>query len=146
MERRKFIRSCGYATLGIPLLTSTLTSCGSIHYALVNRENDRLVVMKSEFWQVKKEKKIPRDHVLVELQGAGFPILLHKINEDEYHASLMKCTHRGCELNVGGGILTCPCHGSEFATTGKLLEGPADTDLKSFRTSADQDHIYIYHV
>ncbi len=55
----------------------------------------------------------------------------------------MKCTHRGCELNVGGGIYSCPCHGSEFDNKGNLLEGPADQDLKTFKTSINNENIYI---
>ena len=74
----------------------------------------------------------------------GFPICLYKTNEGKYIASLLKCTHNGCELNVGGGIYSCPCHGSEFSITGKVMEGPADRDLKTFKTETDHENIYVY--
>ena len=44
---------------------------------------------------------------------------------------------------MGGGIYTCPCHGSEFSVKGKVLEGPADKDLKIFKTETDNENIYI---
>jgi len=73
----------------------------------------------------------------------GFGSILYRIKEN-YYASLLKCTHRGCELNVGGGIYSCPCHGSEFTVKGKVLEGPAEENLKTYKTKTDHEKIYIY--
>jgi Rieske Fe-S protein len=41
------------------------------------------------------------------------------------------CTHQGCTVgSVRNGIITCPCHGSEFsAKTGAVLQGPATRPL-----------------
>jgi cytochrome b6-f complex iron-sulfur subunit len=103
----------------------------------------KLVVAKTEFVKVRKNKETDRIYVLLKSNDADFPICLYKINDDEYSASLLKCTHRGCELNTGGGIYSCPCHGSEFSMTGKLLQGPADRDLKTFKTETDAKNIYI---
>ncbi|MBN4085054.1 Rieske (2Fe-2S) protein [Flavobacteriaceae bacterium AH-315-B10] len=145
MQRRKFIKSCCYTTVGITLTGSILQSCGSsIYYASVSRNANRLVVKKSEFWQVKKDKKVERSFVLIKPEDSEFPICIYKMNDDDtYVASLLKCTHRGCELNVGGGIYSCPCHGSEFSVRGNVLEGPAEIDLKTFKIETDNEHIYI---
>lgn len=143
MKRRKFIKSCCYTTISITLAGSVLQSCGSIYYASVSRNANRLVIAKSEFWQLKKDKKIYRSFVLIEPEGFEFPICIYKIKDDTYIASLLKCTHRSCELNVGGGVYSCPCHGSEFSVSGKVLEGPAETDLKTFKIETDNEYIYI---
>ncbi|MFQ6610772.1 MAG: ubiquinol-cytochrome c reductase iron-sulfur subunit, partial [Fidelibacterota bacterium] len=140
MERRKFIITCCYSAVGIPLATSFLQSCGAIYYATAIREAGRLVIAKSEFWK----EKVNRAFVLLETNGSDFPICVYKTDEDNYIASLLKCTHNGCELNVGGGIYSCPCHGSEFSIAGNVLEGPADRDLKTFKTETDNENIYIY--
>jgi len=143
MERRNFIKKSCYTAIGIPILASAIQSCGAIYYASATKDTNRLVVKKSEFWKVKKDKKIDRDFVLVKTEMMDFPICLYKIGKDSYSAALLHCTHRGCELNVGGGIYTCPCHGSEFSVTGELLEGPADRDLTTFKTETDDENIYI---
>ncbi len=143
MERRKFIKNCCYLGVGLPLSVSLLQSCGAIYYASVSREGNRLLVPLSEFEEVKGDKIKERSFVLINAEGLKFPICLYKQKNGDYIASLLKCTHRGCELNVGGGIYSCPCHGSEFTTQGKLLEGPADEDLQTFITKSDNENIYI---
>lgn len=42
------------------------------------------------------------------------------------------CTHLGCALNYNSDedTLECPCHGSRFTKDGKLINGPAQYDLK----------------
>lgn len=129
--------------MGITIAGSVLQSCGSIYYATVSHNANRLVVSKSEFWKVKKDRKVNRQFVLVKPDDLAFPICIYKIKEDTYIASLLKCTHKACELNVGGGIYSCPCHGSEFSVSGKVLNGPAEADLKTFKIETDNEYIYI---
>lgn len=144
MERRKFIRTCCYFAIGTPMVTSLLQSCGAVYYATATNDAGKLVVAKSNFWEIRKKKKINRTFVLIKTGGSNFPICIYKKEEDKYFASLLKCTHRGCELNVGGGIYSCPCHGSEFSIAGKVLEGPAYKNLKTFKTDTDNENIYIF--
>ena len=143
MERRIFIKRCCYASIGGVIVTALLESCETIYYATLTLDAGRLIVAKSEFIGVKNSKQVNRKFVLLNLNELGFPICLYK-EKDNYIAALMKCTHRGCELNVGGGIYSCPCHGSEFSITGKVLEGPADENLTTFKTETNEENIYIY--
>lgn len=130
--------------MGLTLVHSLLQSCQSIYYANTTRNANRLTVAKSEFLYVKKERQIERDFIMLKPNEYGFPICLYKIDDGEYVASLLKCTHNGCELNVGGGIYSCPCHGSEFSKKGVVLEGPANRNLKTYKTDSDDENIYIY--
>jgi Rieske Fe-S protein len=41
----------------------------------------------------------------------------------------MVCTHQICLLKAAGSGFECPCHGSSFDITGKVLQGPARDDL-----------------
>nr|WP_236655816.1 Rieske (2Fe-2S) protein [Streptacidiphilus jiangxiensis] len=43
------------------------------------------------------------------------------------------CTHAGCVVDgVSNGVISCPCHGSQFKTTdGSVAQGPAQTALPS---------------
>jgi len=144
MERRTFIKSCCYATVGGLFLNVLLSSCGAIYYANHTMENNRLIVNRSEFWRIKKDKRIKREFVLLKSLDHDFPICLYEAPEDRFFASFLKCTHKGCELNVGGGIYSCPCHGSEFSMTGQVLEGPAERDLLTFKTEVHKDAIHVF--
>jgi len=55
------------------------------------------------------------------------------------------CTHTGCtvDYNLAGGKFICPCHQSEYSTTGAVLAGPAPTALKSYPVSKAGDILTI---
>jgi len=50
-----------------------------------------------------------------------------------YKAFTAVCTHQGCTVaSVANGIITCPCHGSQFsAADGSVQGGPAPAPLAS---------------
>jgi len=45
-----------------------------------------------------------------------------------------KCTHLGCKVNYHeqGNYLECPCHQSRFSPEGKVVNGPAKSDLATY--------------
>ena len=51
---------------------------------------------------------------------------------NQLHIVSAVCTHMKCIVNFNNAEKTwdCPCHGSRFTTQGKVIEGPAKTDLK----------------
>lgn len=142
MERKKFIKTCCLGGLAIPVLGFGITSCSGIYYAKFNREQHELKVARSEFQREKDGKTSTRKFVLVKDDSLNYPICLYFEN-NHYHAVLLQCTHRSCELSVGGGIYTCPCHGAEFSIDGTVLEGPAEQNLKTFTTHFNNEFIYI---
>jgi cytochrome b6-f complex iron-sulfur subunit len=57
-------------------------------------------------------------------------IYVNQNNEVRFYSS--KCTHLGCKINtLKNDYLACGCHGSLFSLEGKVLNGPASTNLKS---------------
>lgn len=144
MDRRKFIRQCGYAALSAAAGSLVLSACNAIYYANFRREKNRLIVAKSAFIREGKNGNHQRQFVLLKVVQNGFPICLYRHDKEQYTAALLQCTHRGCELNVGGGIYTCPCHGSEFSIRGEVLQGPADHPLQLFQTTTDHENIFVY--
>lgn len=143
MERRKFIKNCCLGTAALPLIGVVLPSCGTIYYAKNTLVNNQVVLAKSEFNWVKNDKVKQRKFVMLTVPQYNFPICVHVTGENQFVASLLKCTHRGCELNVGGGQYTCPCHGSEFDVAGNVLTGPAEQNLLTFDITTDNENIYI---
>ncbi|MEU6811379.1 Rieske (2Fe-2S) protein [Streptomyces sp. NPDC046831] len=60
----------------------------------------------------------------------------------EFKAFSSRCTHQGCAVSrIADGVISCPCHNSEFsATDGSVKKGPATQPLpaKNITVSGDQ--------
>ena len=66
-------------------------------------------------------------------------IMLIRKSETEFLAVRTICTHKGCDVELEANKFVCPCHGSEFTLDGKVTEGPAKDNLKTFETIFDSD-------
>jgi Rieske Fe-S protein len=55
------------------------------------------------------------------------------------------CTHQGCTVgSIHNGIITCPCHGSEFnAQTGAVIQGPATRPLPAVLVVVRGQSVFI---
>lgn len=56
-----------------------------------------------------------------------------------------RCTHSGCSVDYEGSTnsFSCPCHGSQFASSGAVTQGPAMTPLHSFTTTFDGTSVVV---
>jgi Rieske Fe-S protein len=142
MKRRTFARACVYC-IGGAMLPPFLAGCQSTYYTQGVMERDGISVMRSEFNYLKKDQPMTRPYIVVRNDKMTFPICLYRFSDENYSALLMKCTHQGSELNASGDHLHCPSHGSEFNNKGKVTQGPAEEDLRSFKVATDGDKIFI---
>jgi cytochrome b6-f complex iron-sulfur subunit len=144
MQRKEFIKTCCIASISGTALAALLQSCASTNYfAQTTLANNQVTIKKTEFVKIEKEKLVQRKYVLVKTDKLTFPIYVYKISDEVYSALLMECTHKGCELQPNGNYLICPCHGSEFTNQGVVQNPPAEENLRSFKTTTDNDNIYI---
>ncbi|QFZ77615.1 Rieske 2Fe-2S domain-containing protein [Streptomyces fagopyri] len=62
-----------------------------------------------------------------------------------FKAFSSKCTHQGCAVkDIANGVITCPCHNSQFsATDGSVKKGPATQALAAATISVDGDSIKL---
>jgi Rieske Fe-S protein len=81
---------------------------------------------------------------LIRAKGLEFDIALRKNKDGSFLALLMLCTHAENSLNFTGSGFTCPLHGSAFDPDGKVVIGPAERPLKSFRTEVLGDFVVIF--
>lgn len=144
MKRRTFIKHFCYSGLGITVIGSILESCSGIHYVTAKTSGKAITIPTSSFNIETEDGSSQREYVYVVSRRLTHPVCLRKINEACYLALLLKCTHRGCEVSVGGASITCPCHGSEFTLDGAVIEGPAMDSLVTYKTEVKNETIYIH--
>ncbi|MGL5946635.1 MAG: ubiquinol-cytochrome c reductase iron-sulfur subunit, partial [Sediminibacterium sp.] len=84
-----------------------------------------------------------KKYVVVQNDILQYPICVYRINENEYTALWMQCTHQGAELQVFGDKLQCPAHGSEFTNSGTVQGGPADRKLRTFPVTIEANKLKI---
>jgi Rieske Fe-S protein len=140
MERKDFIKTCGFACLGGVLFSSILEGCSGSKIIAGTIDHDNLVVPASVFGQ---DKSSIKKYVVVQHPQLKYPVCVYRFSETEYTALLMRCTHQGAELQVFGDRLECPAHGSQFSNKGQVKNGPADTNLRTFPVIIQNDQILI---
>jgi len=77
--------------------------------------------------------------------GLGNPIIVTRVDASTVIAVDSKCTHLGCtvEWNQQNADFECPCHGSTFATDGRVKVGPATVPLKSYAVAVNADSVVV---
>lgn len=61
--------------------------------------------------------------------------LVTRTGANTFVAITAECTHQACVVSASTGqSFVCPCHGSEFDTTGRVIVGPASAPLRQFQT------------
>jgi len=144
MDRKEFIKTCGFACLSTAAITTFLQSCASSNYYAKHLKNkDSISINQSEFIRTDNGKNTERKYVLIKTDHLSFPICVFKLSETEYSAVLMECTHSHCELHNQGDFLVCPCHGSEFTNRGIVQNPPAEQNLKTFTITINNENIFI---
>jgi cytochrome b6-f complex iron-sulfur subunit len=145
MHRKDFLKSCGFACLGSVAMMAILQACSSgSHFAQSTVSNGLISIPKSEFVRIEKEKKILRKYVICKTEKFNQPICVFRLSDTQYSAVLMLCSHNGCELQAQGDFLICPCHGSEFSNLGVVQNPPAESNLKSFKVSFNDENVFIH--
>jgi cytochrome b6-f complex iron-sulfur subunit len=73
--------------------------------------------------------------VLVESTAGVF--LVARTDANTFVAIEAVCTHEGCTITgAAGNIYVCPCHGSRYDRSGRVVTGPAQSSLRQYATSA----------
>jgi Rieske Fe-S protein len=144
MDRKTFLRNCGVACLGAGYMMSFLESCGSTRRIQAPIQGSDLVVAESEFKVTKKNGVQYLRAIILNNDQLQYPICLFRSHETaQYTALLMQCTHQGTQLQLFGDKFQCPAHGSEFDNQGHVQQGPAETDLRSFPVTVENQLIKI---
>jgi cytochrome b6-f complex iron-sulfur subunit len=73
-------------------------------------------------------------------------IIVAKTVAGTFIAVAAACTHQSTNVQYqsNSNKFICPNHGAEFSTTGKVLAGPATTDLKQYTTQLTGTSLRVF--
>ncbi|MFD0964260.1 QcrA and Rieske domain-containing protein [Pseudofulvibacter geojedonensis] len=139
MERKEFIKTCGFACLGTTIFPPLLQGCVSTKSISAIIEGENLLVPQSSF---EKDGKM-LEYLVVNNSKLQYPIYVFRFSENHFTALYMQCTHQGNEVTAYGEKLVCSAHGSEFDNKGNVTNGPASSPLRKFQLELDNQNILI---
>jgi Rieske Fe-S protein len=143
MDRRDFIKKSCTACLSVTVLSSLVSSCISTQYISGKLGKDGITLDKNDFKVRQKGGTAYSSFIIVRNEALKYPICVYRMNDNEYKALWMRCTHQGAELQASGDVLQCTAHGSEFNNMGQVRNGPADTALRAFPVTVTNNEIFI---
>ena len=137
MLRRDFVLRLPVVSTGVVLGASTLSlaSCAGVPYVVPRMGSGRLVVDRDALGA--------EGQAFVQGPGMERPVYVRRLGPGELVAVLAACTHQGCQPEPVGDRLACPCHGSEFAFDGTVLQGPAERPLTRYRVTVEGEDIVV---
>lgn len=143
MNRKDFIRQCGFACLGVTLIGS----CTITKQAQTSIVDNKLQIPLNAFITSSDngQPKYKR-YIIARHESLNYPIVVYRNTTNDYTALLLRCSHQYNELNVNGELLSCSAHGSEFNTKGEVVTGPAEDKLRSFPITIDAQNLLIHLV
>ena len=125
-------------------LVTFLQGCSIAKKMLTGKiEGDNMIIPLSDFETRNNKNIYLKKFIVAQNDLLQYPICIYRINDNEYTALWMRCTHQGTELQVFGDRLQCPAHGSEFNNRGSVYNGPADQGLRTFPVSVEKNQLII---
>jgi len=143
-SRREFLEFCRNSLAGVVLVgvvAPVINSCGS----------SRSASQVAKFTITVSVASLTHDNMAVRTQTPdGNDMLIVRHSPTNYGAVLLICSHKGCygsSLQLSEETITCSCHGAQFNLNGIVQEGPANTNLTTYRTAFNQEtkSVTIYH-
>jgi cytochrome b6-f complex iron-sulfur subunit len=78
------------------------------------------------------------------VQAGGRGFLVSRTSAEAFTALTSTCTHEQCTITgYSAPVYQCPCHGSQFSTSGSVVRGPASAPLRQFQTTFAGDVLTI---
>lgn len=133
ISRREFIKK---SALGIVVGGTVLSSVNIAKLAAETKSGKILRSGKDVVVNLNDAK----NSALAKVGGSIFiddDNILIRTSQTQFSAVNLICTHKGCTVEIEGNKFVCPCHGSEYTLEGKVTEGPAKKNLKTYKAVYD---------
>ena len=128
MRRRDF--------LALGVAAASLAGCAGARYVVPRAASGRLAVPLAELER--------EGQVFIQAPDMQRPVYVRRLPSGELVAVLASCTHQGCQPEPVADRLACPCHGSEFAFDGRVLQGPAERPLTRYEVTVDGSELVVW--
>ncbi|MCP6760531.1 MAG: ubiquinol-cytochrome c reductase iron-sulfur subunit [Fischerella sp. CENA71] len=142
MNRREFIGWVGVGSLASSLPV-VIAACSS----QTKSESTTNPVRADGFQVVGKVTDLDKNGQLLNEEIAVGKVLVIKdsANTSNLIAVNPTCTHKGCIVgwNKGQNAFVCPCHGSKYASDGKVINGPADQPLSTYTAKVEDNEVLV---
>lgn len=130
MRRREFVQAAAGA-----LAVTALPGCAAFVATAVTPANGEIRLTLRNFAQLER----PGGYLKIRPVGSETALYVLAAGGGRYAVLSPICTHLQCTVNVEGGALRCPCHGSTFDLEGKVLRGPAVQPLRRYPASVTEE-------
>ena len=78
------------------------------------------------------------------VRSSAGDVLVAHTGQNTFTALSAICTHAACEITgFASPNFVCPCHGSQFNTSGGVVAGPASSPLHQFQTEFSNNTLTI---
>ena len=104
-----------------------------------------LIARASDKFEKSTSEKVISLSDYPELQSSGGyaivakRVIVIRVSQSKFISLNLTCTHKHCEVEYDGESFECPCHGSQYDKYGKVTHGPAEYNLKSYKTQYYSD-------
>ena len=141
MKRREFcVQACQAAS--VAALGAVLPGCGSSNNPSSPSSNaPQLTTVSGSFANGAVTLTVDAASPLANVGGAALVqssagnFLVSRTAQDTFVALTAICTHEQCTVTgFQSAHYVCPCHGSQYSTTGQVTMGPATRALQQFAT------------
>ena len=134
MDRREFVELSAVALAG-----AALPGCASFVATPVTPVNGEVRLQIRNYPQLEQ----PGGYLRIKPAGEETPLFVLAQDDGSFAVLSPICTHLGCTVNVDGAQLLCPCHGSTYDRTGRVLRGPAERPLRRYATAVEDGVLVI---
>ena len=134
MTRAEFIRSLGLSSGALMAVycLGGLTACTKEEPDPAKPADDKLDLSLDLNSNDYSKLKTNGEFVVL----TGQPIIVARKGDGSFVAVSKNCTHQGQQLTfqAANDRFNCALHGSNFSTTGAVVNGPATSPLKQYKT------------
>ena len=136
MDRKEFLSALGLSS-GVLIVTSCLAACTK------NTTNGNVTAPAVDFTL---DLSLPANAALNNPGGYIYSggVIVAKTTAGNIIAVSQACTHQGVDVVYNSNNqFYCPSHGAAFATTGAVINGPANTALKQYTVTVTGNKVRV---